>query len=600
MDPTGNLYIAAPDLAVLGAMGDPGAVIENLYGDFLHGQNISNNLGLQLTRDGRVAVITAPNVGTYLPTSLNAGFDLNDPSSYATDFPLYHPLGASEKLRFLLNVGETVGSAIIAPLKTNNPQAVPIPSGQTSGNPIEALVGSGLLSPTDHSVMLGALDANQANILNIVNQIHANHQYVATNTNQIPGKISNTLKAIDALRNVFNTLLRSAELSSVHPMDQIGGFGRNETANNLIPPPIEQGLMNGVGTLLVGAEKEVTDLLNQMSQAAKKTPSDPAIDPSSHKVGNPTPPPASAAPPANAGNQHTPGDSTPGAGSSNQVDDSGGDTTFHPVDLGINPDATNTTTTTGNAAAAAIQALADALAATPTTGSNNGEPSGGSPTESTTDSGVTTASSTGAPASSGFNPMMMMTLMTLPGIIQQALKGVGQTTSQKNTPDKSDRRSPIAQGLEQTPPANESADAPGQSDPAGPAAADNATSSLPSAVDKAIHTEFADSNGSNAVEAYKGTTGEEIPGSKPWTWIGGDQLRTGDVIQWEKGSALVVHDDTGLKVIYQGNPIPLDPNNPPSKDYGSFQGYRHPTGAFPDDATSISAPSSSTHPPAVN
>ncbi|MGW4095133.1 hypothetical protein [Nocardia sp. NPDC004750] len=83
----------------------------------------------------------------------------------------------------------------------------------------------------------------------------------------------------------------------------------------------------------------------------------------------------------------------------------------------------------------------------------------------------------------------------------------------------------------------------------------------------------------DAAAAYAGTVGESSA-DHPWATVNDvAQLRTGDVVQWEKHSTLIIKNETGLNILDHGQLIPLDPNYPPLTDkYGGFTGYAHPTG----------------------
>lgn len=82
-----------------------------------------------------------------------------------------------------------------------------------------------------------------------------------------------------------------------------------------------------------------------------------------------------------------------------------------------------------------------------------------------------------------------------------------------------------------------------------------------------------------AKEAYAGTAGDSTA-DHPWATVNDvANLRTGDVVQWENYSALIVKNENGLNIFDNGQLIPLDPNDPPlTEKYGSFTGYLHPTG----------------------
>lgn len=115
---------------------------------------------------------------------------------------------------------------------------------------------------------------------------------------------------------------------------------------------------------------------------------------------------------------------------------------------------------------------------------------------------------------------------------------------------------------------------------------DGTTQKVPSAVAQALNKEIYNANGSDANAAYAGTTGQQTP-SNPWTAVDPNstdpdkRLRTGDVIQWENRTALVVMNDSGLNVLLNGQLVQLDPHNPPDDGhgpFGRFQGFFHPSG----------------------
>ncbi|MET9031183.1 hypothetical protein ABZW96_37210 [Nocardia sp. NPDC004168] len=105
----------------------------------------------------------------------------------------------------------------------------------------------------------------------------------------------------------------------------------------------------------------------------------------------------------------------------------------------------------------------------------------------------------------------------------------------------------------------------------------------------------------DAASAYAGTAGESTS-DHPWAIVNDvAQLKTGDIVQWEKHSALIVKNETGLNILDNGQLIPLNPNLPPlTAKYGNFTGYAHPTGldvGSVDRLTATPRPSevSSTH-----
>ncbi|MEU1995195.1 hypothetical protein ABZ511_12170 [Nocardia gamkensis] len=103
----------------------------------------------------------------------------------------------------------------------------------------------------------------------------------------------------------------------------------------------------------------------------------------------------------------------------------------------------------------------------------------------------------------------------------------------------------------------------------------------------------------DAVSAYKGTAGEITAEHPPAVVNGPGELKTGDILQWEKFSALVVRNPNGMDglfVLDGGKLIPLDPNNPPlTEKYGYFTGYIHPTGL--DTGSNTADPGATAPPP---
>ncbi|WP_329411992.1 hypothetical protein OG563_06140 [Nocardia vinacea] len=134
---------------------------------------------------------------------------------------------------------------------------------------------------------------------------------------------------------------------------------------------------------------------------------------------------------------------------------------------------------------------------------------------------------------------------------------------------------------------------------------DGSTQKVSSAVAQAVNKELNNPNGSDARSAYAGTSGAASP-SGPWNAVDSSHLRTGDVVQWENRSGLVVVDSAGLQVIVNGQLVPLDPNNPPggvNGGYGNFQGFFHPSGvdvqATVQQADVPAAPGAVTAPPSA-
>ncbi|WP_174372015.1 hypothetical protein [Nocardia pneumoniae] len=84
----------------------------------------------------------------------------------------------------------------------------------------------------------------------------------------------------------------------------------------------------------------------------------------------------------------------------------------------------------------------------------------------------------------------------------------------------------------------------------------------------------------DAKAAYAGTAGELTADHPPAIVDDLTKLQTGDYVEWERFSALIVKDQNGqLNILDHGRLVPFDPNNPPLVEkYGNFRGYFHPTG----------------------
>ncbi|WP_280273149.1 hypothetical protein [Nocardia wallacei] len=106
----------------------------------------------------------------------------------------------------------------------------------------------------------------------------------------------------------------------------------------------------------------------------------------------------------------------------------------------------------------------------------------------------------------------------------------------------------------------------------------NSTVQVPQPVAEALHRQTQNA-GTDAVAAYAGTAGEPT-GDHPWATVNDvAHLQSGDVVQWERHSALIVKNENGLNILDNGQLVPLDPNKPPMiEKYGNFTGYSHPTG----------------------
>ncbi|TLF55289.1 hypothetical protein [Nocardia cyriacigeorgica] len=233
----------------------------------------------------------------------------------------------------------------------------------------------------------------------------------------------------------------------------------------------------------------------------------------------------------------------------------------------------------------------------------------------------------GSGGGGGMNPMMaMMPMMILPQLMA-AMNKSREDREREREREEDERREEEREKEEATvaaaaAPQPPGAPAPGADMPAGATAAadatppppppvggpktmvdmklpDGSTQKVSSVVAQAVQKEMSNPMGSDARAAYAGTPGQSAPGS-PWVSVESSNLRTGDVVQWTNRTGLLLVTDAGVQVLVNGQAVPLDPNNPPdggNGDYGTFQGYFHPTGADLDDPGQLAAAGAA--PPAV-
>ncbi|WP_157107259.1 hypothetical protein [Nocardia grenadensis] len=87
----------------------------------------------------------------------------------------------------------------------------------------------------------------------------------------------------------------------------------------------------------------------------------------------------------------------------------------------------------------------------------------------------------------------------------------------------------------------------------------------------------------NASTAYEGTPAAQTP-ERPWEIVDGAP-RTGDVIAWERHSAVLINNGAGLFYIENGQVVALDQTNLDNAQYGKFQNFLHPSGLDAASAT---------------
>jgi len=245
-----------------------------------------------------------------------------------------------------------------------------------------------------------------------------------------------------------------------------------------------------------------------------------------------------------------------------------------------------------------------ALDAPPDYGSDSDEESGATDSSSeesgeNAESGDSTQQTSAPSAAGGGDSGMGMMMPVMAGMMSslpQTMQGMQQKQDTSES-DKESEKDELEQQQEQQPVTGQQAEYPGQptgamapvgdAPPVGNADGmvdaqlpDGTTQKVSAAVAEALNTEANNPNGSDARAAYAGSLGESTP-AHSWTSVDASNLRTGDVVQWENRSALVVVAEDGLYTMSGGQMVPLDTSNPVDDDHGSygmFQGFFHPTG----------------------
>ncbi|MGW1738387.1 hypothetical protein ACWCPQ_06200 [Nocardia sp. NPDC001965] len=225
----------------------------------------------------------------------------------------------------------------------------------------------------------------------------------------------------------------------------------------------------------------------------------------------------------------------------------------------------------------------------PGQGSAPAENSGGA-TQATVPSAQLPATPSGADAMSSMMPAMLMS-----SLMGRTSNLPGDERSEQADRDERDRR---PSGPDR-PPSEVTPEAPRAAEPVHPGAAPPATTEVPPSVDiagGAVDYKLPDNSmvkvpqgvaealsrqqGNPAIDAtvaYADTPAAQTD-EKPWSVVDPSQLRTGDVVSWEKHSAIVVTNGDGPHYVDGGRLVPLGPHNQDHAQYGRFINYLHPTG----------------------
>ncbi|MBL1079768.1 hypothetical protein JK358_35740 [Nocardia sp. 2] len=102
---------------------------------------------------------------------------------------------------------------------------------------------------------------------------------------------------------------------------------------------------------------------------------------------------------------------------------------------------------------------------------------------------------------------------------------------------------------------------------------------VPPTVAQAAQREWNNHGGSDAVNAYRGTAWGN---TENWTQIGEAELRTGDVVEWEHRTNLVIMKDGVAHMMSGQNIVPINlaaPYDDGHGAYGNYQRYLRPSGA---------------------
>ncbi|MGK8523649.1 hypothetical protein ACRS6B_19825 [Nocardia asteroides] len=518
----------------------------------------------------------------------------------SVEFPLYHPWGETAGLRAAIDMAEQAIDAFADSLRSNSPQNAP--------NVTDMLTASGLRDSRNRSVLTDTYNRHLDEIGALKSILQNGDRGVASDASTVP---DHTSAALEYTRNEVDSLreqLRAASVT-VHAPGVHGPYTDTFTADNEIPPTVVARLLESIHMTIENVEArvdEVADIMNRLaSSIIDYSPGDPSGSDGGYQ---PTP---YAGPSAADGDQSV----LQGSEDRGENEDHGEDESYVDEEYGrlysdvLGSEAEVDSGVVDQDPAADLESLIHpgsagmGWASPPAAGEaeNVGRVAPASGRSATAEPGQSTA----------LISMLAPVLLTMLGPILSAMLGLLAATTMNSSKERDRGESEKGTDAPVREPAPESTTALGNSHaqanmtpiaapsapPPAPAPSmmvdmhlDGEAQRVPRVVSQAVQKELSNPNGSDASQAYVGSIAASTP-EHPWVRADTANLRTGDVVQWEKRSALIILADKGLRYIASGKLVPLDPHVPYDDghgDYGNFQGFFHPAG-LDVAGTSVSA-----------
>ncbi|WP_280336135.1 hypothetical protein [Nocardia wallacei] len=549
-----------------------------------------NPLTVELGEDGSLVVTSDGQV---------IGDPVFTPPDYSDiEFPLYHPVGESEELRIAIDKTEQAIDKLADQLRSGDPEsesdatAMPADTGLITA----MLADADLVDTENTSVLTDHYNQYLAQITAARSTLAQNDQGVESLTITTTDSVSDGLDQIGDTVAELRDQLKSASWMPLH------------SADGMIPPTTENTLLNAIISTLDDVQTTVVSVSDEMARIAEDvdeaSPDDQNVDDdqdvddtdydgSLDGSGEESSAPIDTGDSSTTGTGTSATDATAGSGEAEVPDDE---------------TATQDTQTATQDTLPGVPDSDAALAEQADSAADTSLPVPDAITMPAADS--TTAASTQDPISgllASLAPMLMMMPMALAPLLPALLKALPGTTSATEDDQEEEPDNPQSPEMAApAPPADVEAQTSEEATASPQAAAvpaplpaasqmvdirlpDGSTQKVTAPVAQAVNKEMSNPNGCDARAAYAGTSGQASAGT-PWTAVDAADLRTGDVVQWANRSGIVVVDSTGVNVIVDGRPAPLDPQNPPPSghgDYGAFLGFFHPTGADLSGGTTI-------------
>ncbi|WP_406269141.1 hypothetical protein OH799_25940 [Nocardia sp. NBC_00881] len=523
-------------------------------------------LTLELTEDGRL-------VGRDPMSNDPVGTSFELDSTSEIEFPLYHPRGESTGLQRLIDTIERGIDALADTLRAGHPEQAP--------DVRDMLAETGFYDSRNRSVMSDVYSDMMHELDGVKSTLQSYDEYAGSTADQTAEYVSSGMNYLSARVGDLNEKLKAAPYQVIdEPIDP--GMTvpavtvRSEVITN------ESELMDALYNALDEVERKVDEVASIMEDLGNGLDEN-SPDYQSNQLPAGPDPSADYSPPSEPGTET-------------------GWTDTDNSDLFSDLLGTETDDRSGLSGPLGSSGLDMTRLLNAITGQSAGS-GGGTPTAApaATDSG------------SVLGMMMPMMMVPMMASMTQAMQKRQQDAEYAERERERERREQEAQYQQQQPVSGQPTGAtPAVTAPVPAGGAptigttgmvdaelpNGTTQKVTATTAEALQKAINNPNGSDARAAYAGTLGESTP-AHSWTVVDAADLRTGDVVQWENRTAVAIVTQDGLFFITSGQMVPLDTNNPfedGQGDYGTFQGFFHPTGV--DTSTATTDPTQLT-PPAM-